>query len=146
MLNFHVLMIFCCLICPHFISKPRLNDMSRQQLKQRWLQLCMHTLDPICFAGAAFVQQSGAQDCGHKTRTTPSPQSKAKQPCHGKHSPKTLQHQVKSALPPVGEPNARAEAEKENICIDICMYIPMTVQLAGVPPKTWQQHLHGTEM
>ena len=41
--------------------------------------------------------------------------------------------QVKSAPKPVGEPNVRAEAEKKNIC----MYIPMTVQLAGVSQKTW---------
>ena len=41
--------------------------------------------------------------------------------------------QVKSAPTPVGEPNVRAEAEKKNLY----MYIPMTVQFAGVSQKTW---------
>ena len=41
--------------------------------------------------------------------------------------------QVKSAPTPVGEPNVRAEAEKKNLY----MYIPMTVQFAGVFQKTW---------
>ena len=44
--------------------------------------------------------------------------------------------QVKSAPTPVGEPNVRAEAEKKNIY----MYIPMTVQFAGVSQKTWAHH------
>ena len=39
--------------------------------------------------------------------------------------------QVKSATTPVGEPNARAEAEKKNIDT------PETVQPTGVPQKTW---------
>ena len=39
--------------------------------------------------------------------------------------------QVKSAPTPVGEPNVRAEAEKENIDT------PETVQPTGVSQKTW---------
>ena len=39
--------------------------------------------------------------------------------------------QVKSAPTPVGEPNLRAEAEKENIDT------PDTVQPTGVSQKTW---------
>ena len=51
----------------------------------------------------------------------------------GRRAPILDSSQVKSAPTPVGEPNVRAEAEKKNLYV----YIPTTVQFAGVSQKTW---------